>query len=337
MVILILINIVIIVYIYLKYYKLPENIKNTVENIEDKDSIIIGYINDGGFSNNFDLILAEIIELNIKGYIIIKYNKENTDKYNYTIVQNIDINSDKLNKYEMLILNFLFPNKMEITKNELEEKLSNTFSSYNIQVNEIEEMLNKQLIEENIIDKIKQSKLAKKAKIYIKVSIVLILLVSILIGFRVLENSLLYMLIYILEKVISSVMLLKANIYTNKGQILKYNIDSYRIKLENQEFLTNKNTMEDIVLKKDFANSIALHINTGAKNAFIDDKITKEATKISMKTIINILIIFAILILVGLIIAIITNLLPKGAIFWVYLIFAISVACVADVTLYKKK
>lgn len=337
MLILILINIIIIVYIYLKYYKLPENIKNTVENIEDKDSIIIGYINDGGFSNNFDLILAKIIELNIKGYIIIKYNKENKDKYNYTIVQNIDINSDKLNKYEMLILNFLFSNKMEITKNELEEKLSNAFSSYNIQVNQIEELLNKQLIEENVIDKVKQSKLAKKAKTYIKVSIVLILLVSILIGFRILENSPLYMLIYILEKVISSIMLLKANIYTNKGQILKYNIDSYKIKLKNKEFLTNKNTMEDIVLKKDFANSIALHINTGAKNAFIDNKIAKEATKIFIKTIINILIIFTILILVGLIIAIITNLLPKGAIFWVYLIFAISVACVADVTLYKKK
>ena len=252
-------------------------------------------------------------------------------------MQNIDINSDKLNKYEMLILNFLFHNKMEITKNELEEKLSNTFSSYNIQVNEIEGLINKQLIEENVIDKVKQSKLTKEAKTYIKASIVLILLVSILIGFRILENSPLYMLIYFLEKVISSVMLLKANIYTNKGQILKYNIDSYKIKLKNQEFLTNKNTMEDIVLKKDFANSIALHINTGAKNAFIDNKITKEAIKISMKTIINILIIFAILILVGLIIAIITNLLPKGAIFWVYLIFAISVACVADVTLYKKK
>ena len=332
MVILILINIVIIVYIYLKYYKFSENVNMTSEKVEDKDSITIGYINDGGFSHNFDLILAEIIELNIKDYITIKY----IDKYNYTIKQNIDIGSDKLNKYEMLILNFLFPNKMEITKNELEEKLNNTFSSYNTQVNEIEEMLNKQLIEENIIDEVKQSKLAKMAKTYIKVSIVLILLVSILIGFRILENSLLYMLIYILEKIISSIMLLKANIYTAKGQILKYNIDSYKIKLENKEFLTNKNTMEDIVLKKEFANSIALHINTQAKSAFIDDKIIKDATKISIKTIINILIVFIILILVGLIIAIITKLLPKGAIFWMYLILAISVACVADITLYKK-
>lgn len=333
MVILILINIVIIVYIYLKYYKLPKDIENTFENVENKDSIIIGYINDGGFNNNFDLTLAEIIELNIKGYIIIEY----IDKYNYTIKQNIDIGSDKLNKYELLILNFLFPNKMEITKSELEEKINNTFSSYNTQVNEIEKMLNKQLIEENIIDKFKQNELAKKTKKYIKISIILILLVSILTVFKVLGFSLLYMLIYILEKIISSIMLLKANIYTAKGQILKYNIDSYKIKLENKEFLTSKSTMENIVLKKEFANSIALHINTQAKNAFIDDKIIKEATKISIKTVINILIGFIILIILGLIIAIITKLLPKEAIFWVYLILAISVACVADVTLYKKK
>jgi len=337
MIILILINIVIIVYIYLKYYKFPETVKYTSEKIEDKDSMIIGYINDGGFNNNFDLILAQIIELNIKGYITIKYYKENIDKYNYTIIQNIDIGSDKLDKYEMLVLNFLFFNKTEITKNELEEKLNNTFSSYNTQFNQIGEILYKQFLEEKIIDEVKQKELTKKTKEYIKISIVLIFLVSILGLFKIIKISLLYMLIYILEKIISSVLLLKASIYTNKGQILKYNIDSYKIKLENKEFLVNNNTMEEIVLKKEFANSIALHINTQAKKAFIDDRITKDAIKISKKTIINVLIGFIILILIGLILAKITMILPREAIFWVYLILAISVACVADITLYKKK
>ena len=67
MIILILINVVIIIYIYLKYYKIPEDAKEENNEIENKDSIIIGYINDRGLVNNFDLLIAEIIELNIKG------------------------------------------------------------------------------------------------------------------------------------------------------------------------------------------------------------------------------------------------------------------------------
>lgn len=337
MIILILINIAIIVYIYLKYYKITENLNNSNEKIDDKDSIIIGYINDGGFNNNFDLILSEIIQLNIKGYIIIEYTKENIDKYNYTIKQNIDISSNKINKYEMLLLNFLFSKKMEITKNELEEKLSNTFSSYNTQFNEIEEILNRHLSEQNIIDEVKQKELNKKTKKYIKISIILIILVSILGALGILKNSLLYMSMYILEIIVSSVLLFKASIYTIKGQKIKYNIEKYKIELENQEFLSGKNTMQQIVLKKEFADSIALHINTQAKRAFIDDKMIKDATKVSKKTIINVLIIFTILILIGLIVSKIAILLPKEAVVWVYIILAITIACVADITLYKKK
>lgn len=336
-IILLLINIAIILYIYFKYYKFSENIINSNKEIDNKDSILIGYINDGGFNNNFDLILAGIIELNIKGYITIKYGKENLDKYNYTITQNIDIGSEVLNKYEMLMLNFLFNKKTEITKNELEEKLNNSFGSYNIQFNDIGEILKRQLLEENIIDEFKQKELSKKTKKYIKISIILILLVGILGIFKIIENSMLYMLMYILEKVFSVALLLKASVYTNKGQELKYNIDSYKIKLEKQEFLNSKITMEEIVSKKEFADSIALHINTQAKKAFIDDEIVKNATKISKKVIINILIIFTIIILIGLILSKITMLLSPGGNFWMYIILAIAIACVADITVYKKK
>lgn len=337
MVILILINIAVIICIYLKYYKFSENINTTTEKIEDKDSIIIGYINDGGFNNNFDFILAQIIELNIKGFLTIIYGKENIDKYNYTIKQNVDIGSDKLNKYEMLIMNFLFSNKTEITRMELEEKLSNTFSSYNARFNEIEKVLNDQLLMECIIDDVKQKELARTTKKFIKLSIVSIVLITILGLFKVLELSVLYMLMYILEKTFSIALLLKASTYTTEGQILKYNIESYKINLEKQEFLSNKNTMEKIVLEKEFANSIALHINTQAKRTFIDEKIIKDATKMSKKAIINMLIVFIIIILIALIMAKITTLLSPTGAFWLYLILTIACACVADITLYKKK
>lgn len=337
MILLILINIAIIIYIFLQYYKFPKNINELNEKIEDIDSIIIGYIKDRGFNNNFDLILAEIIDLNIKDYIKIEYNKEDIDKYNYTIKQNVDIGSKKLNKYEMLTLNFLFSNNMEITKIELEEKLNDTFRLYNIQFNQIKEVLNNQLIEENIIDEVKQKKLAKQTKKYIKISIILIFLIGIINIFQDTEFALLYMSIYILEKVVSSVLLLKASVYTNTGQNLKYNIDNYKIKLENEEFLTNKNTMEEIVLKKEFANSIALHINTEAKKAFIDNQMTRNASNISKTTMINILIGALIILLLIIILSIIVLLVPTGVTVWLYIIFIIATACVADITLSKKK
>ena len=337
MVILILVNIAIIIYIYLKYYRFPKNINNTTEKVEDIDSIIIGYINDRGFNNSFDLILAEIIELNIKGYIIIEYGKENINKYDYIIKQNITFESDKLNKYEILLLNFLFLKKTEITKAELEEKLKNTFYSYNIQFNEIKEVLKNRLIRQNIIDEITQRDLTKKTKKYIIISIVLIILLGIVNVIKFSEISLMYMLMYILEKVVSIVLLLKASIYTTKGQILKYNIDKYKIELENKEFLTNKSTMEEIVLNKEFANSIALHIKNQAKKAFIDDKMIKDATKISKQIMFNIFSASVIILLIGLILAKIVLIISPGAVVWIYIIMAIVTACVADITLYKKK
>ena len=142
---------------------------------------------------------------------------------------------------------------------------------------------------------------------------------------------------YILEVIVISILLSKATIYTNKGQILKYNIDRYKINLENKEFFKNKNEMKDIVLNKEFANSLALHINTEAKKAFIDDRVRKDATEISKKVIIKILIGLVIMVLVGIILAKITKLLSaRGISFWLYIILTIACAGVADVTLSKK-
>lgn len=335
MIILILINLLFIMYIYMKYYRFYIN--DVTTKIEDEDSIILGYIQDNGINNSADLILAEIIELNIKKYIVIEYNKENMDKYNYTIKQNIGINSENLNRHELLIMNFLFSNKMEITKKELEEKLNNTFQVYNIQFNEIKELMNTKLIKQGIIDIKKQNNIAKISKKYLKTSIILIVIVCIISILRIIPSSLLYVLIYILEKLVLGILIFKASIYTNEGQSLKYKIDNYKINLKNKEFLTNNNTMENIVLNKEFANSIALHINTRAKEAFINNSIMQNATKISKKTVIVVFMFFVAIALLGIIMAIITSVLPKGAIFWIYLIIALIIAGVADVTLAKKK
>ena len=68
MLILILINIIIIIWIYLKYYNSQTNKNITNQEITKMDSIIIGSINDKKTNNNFDLILSAIIDMNIKGF-----------------------------------------------------------------------------------------------------------------------------------------------------------------------------------------------------------------------------------------------------------------------------
>lgn len=337
MIILILINIIFIVCVYLKYYKFPKGINDTLDKIKDKDSIMLGYVNDLNFNNNFDLILAEIIELNIKGYIKISYNKESIQKYDYIITQNVDMASAKLSKYELMTLNFLFSNKMELTKQELEEKLNNIYSLYNIQFNEIEKILNKKIIEENIINEKKQKQLAKITKWSIKISILLVLIISMLNAIGAITFSRIYIIIYIFEKISLCTLISKANAYTDKGKILKYNIEKYKLELQNKEFLTEKNMMQDVVLNKEFANSIALHINTQAKEAFVDNKISKDTNRIYKKTIIIALSIIILFFLAILIISRIMMILPKTAIVWIYIIMAISAACVADITLTYKK
>ena len=332
MIVLIFINIAVFLYIYLKYYNFPKNENSTKEKIEEMDPIIIGCINDKGFNNNFDLILAEIVNLNIKGYLKIEYDREDINAYNYIIKQNFDMEVDNIKKYELIILNFLFSEKMEISKNELEEKLINTFNSYNVQYNDLQKVLQDELIKQYIIDEYKIKKLKKVSKIYRRVSILSIIILLTLKTFLFTKISALSVLIYILEKVISNILLLKSSNYTDKGEMLRNDIISYKTEIEKQEFLVDKKTMNQIILDKRFANSIALHINTQAKKIFIDDKLLQNATKSSKKVLLKILIVLSIFILVGIILQKITKSITKDGIIWLYIMLTIIIAFSADVT-----
>lgn len=331
MIILVLINILIILYVYFEYYKPKEELKDKKQGIKNTDVAIIGYINDQGVSNNLDLLIAEIIELNIKGYIEIEYEKTGLGKYNYTIKQNIDISSDRLNDYETVVLNFLFPKKMEIKKSELEEKLKDTVKIYNVQFKEMEKALNKELIKQGIINEERQKDIAQKTKNNIKISIVLVIVLIILYMLHIL-NGPLYLLIYILEKVIITALLIKTNSYTDKGQILKYDIINYKNENINQEFLSAQSKIEDIVKSKEFAISIALHMNTEAKITFIDYDITKKATRVAKITLISVVLALIIMFSIGLIISKITMEMSPIEMIGMYGLYAITGALIADIT-----
>ena len=332
MLILIFINIFIIVWIYSKYYNYSQNENIKKNEIENMEPIITGCINDKGLNNNFDLILAEIINLNIKGYIKIEYDRNDINAYDYTIKQNIDMNSNDIKKYEIILLNFLFSKKMEITKKELEEKLINTFNSYNVQYNDLQEVLQKELIKENIIDENNKKELQKISKIYKKESMILIILLLIIKIFIFKNISSLSILIYIAEKIISNILIIKASNYTEKGEKLKKYINEYKNELSTKEFLIDKKTMNEIIFEKEFANSLALHINTQAKRVFIDDQISKNATKNAKKITLKFIILLIIFIFIGIILQYATKSMTKDGIVWLYIMLTIIVAFSADIT-----
>lgn len=308
MIVLILFNIGIILWIYFNFYKEDKELEIFDENIEDIEPLEMGYINDRKLSNNFDLILAEIINLNIKGYLDIEYNGNKTYNNDYYIIkQRFDNPNNNISNYELLILKFLFSKKTEISKNEL-EKMIERFDSYDIRFNELEEGIENKLIKENVISKSKKEKIQNIKKVYKRISFLLIIILLILkiansqtmssnyIVMYILQTiSLSYIIIYILETIITYILILKADYYTNKGKNLKRQIINYKKQILNKEFLTDNKSMAEIVNKKEFANSLALHINTVAKDTFVYNKITDNIASKSKKVLLKVISVFLVI------------------------------------------
>ncbi|MBP3256017.1 MAG: DUF2207 domain-containing protein [Clostridia bacterium] len=337
MIIFILINIAIIIYILFKYYNFEKTDEITKEEIESYDSIFIEYIKYKDINNSFDTLIAEIVDLSAKGYVKIEYDQDVKDKYNYTIILNVDEQSGKLTKYETLVLNFLFYNKMEITKSELEQRLKNTYKTFGIQYKQMKQSLREKAIKEKVIDVKKEKELPKIKKVYIIISIIIFIIMGILGTINIININLYEIGIFIFEQILTIILLSQASFYTNKGQNLKYAIDAYKIEIENKEFFENKNTMQEIVKDKEFAKSVALHINTLAKRTFADNLGVVDASYAGKKSAIIAFIFLSVLVTIGLIIAKLSATLPKDVVVWIYILFAIAMAVMADITFNKKK
>lgn len=330
MFIIVLINIAIIICIYLRYYHFSKDISNAKEEIKQIDPMVMGFINDRKFNNNYDLILAEIVNLNIKKYIIIEYDKEDVSKYNYKIIQNIYMEKDNIEKYDLILLNFLFSQKSELTRIELEEKIIDSFSSSNIQYNQLQQVLQEKLIEQYIIDVEKKEELNKFSKLHKKISIVLIALLFVFIIFMNVNISIRTLLIYIFEILVARILFLKASRYTCKGEVIRNNIIRYKNQIKNKEFLINKKEMNEILLEKEFADTIALHINTDAKQVFIND-IFKKTKSITKKVLVKLFVIGIIILVFAMALRKITLSMDRNGIILLYAILAIIVASSADI------
>ena len=344
MLVLILFNIGIILWIYFNFYKENKELETYDENIKNIEPLEMGYINDRRLSNNFDSILAEIINLNIKGYLDIEYNGDKTYNDDYIIKQRFDTPTNNINNYELLILKFLFSKKTEISKNEL-EKMIECFDSYDIQFNELEDGIENKLITENVISKSKKEKIQNIKKVYKRISFLLIIILLILnitnsraissnyimtYALQTISSS--YIIIYILEIIITYILILKADFYTNKGKNLKSQIINYKKEILNKEFLTDNKSMAEIVNEKEFANSLALHINTVAKDTFVYNKITDNMARKSKKVLLKVISVFLVILVAFLLLrkAILTA--DSTGKFFIFVTLIIIIAAWADIT-----
>ena len=344
MLVLILFNIGIILWIYFNFYKENKELETYDENIKNIEPLEMGYINDRRLSNNFDSILAEIINLNIKGYLDIEYNGDKTYNDDYIIKQRFDTPTNNINNYELLILKFLFSKKTEISKNEL-EKMIECFDSYDIQFNELEDGIENKLITENVISKSKKEKIQNIKKVYKRISFLLIIILLILnitnsraissnyimtYALQTISSS--YIIIYILEIIITYILILKADFYTNKGKNLKNQIINYKKEILNKEFLTDNKSMAEIVNEKEFANSLALHINTVAKDTFVYNKITDNMARKSKKVLLKVISVFLVILVAFLLLrkAILTA--DSTGKFFIFVTLIIIIAAWADIT-----
>lgn len=330
MLIIVLINIAIIICIYLRYYHFSKEIINAKEEIKQIDPIVMGFINDRKFNNNYDLILAEIVNLNIKKYIIIEYEKKDISKYNYIIRQNLYMEKDNIEKYDLILLNFLFSQKSELTRIELEEKIIDSFNLCNIQYNELQQVLREKLVEQYIIDVEKEEELKKLSKLHKKFSIILVVLLFAFIIFKNINIPIGLFLIYIFEILVARILFLRASNYTCKGEIIRNNIIRYKSQIKNKEFLVNKKEMNEILIEKEFADTIALHINTDAKQSFIND-ILKNTKNITKRVLIKLVIIGIIVVSFAIILQKITLLLDRNGIILLYAFLALIVASSTDI------
>ena len=138
------------------------------------------------------------------------------------------------------------------------------------------------------------------------------------------------LIIYIFEILISRILFLNASNYTDKGEIIRNNIIRYKSEIENKEYLVDKKQMNDVLLEKEFANSIALHINTEAKERFIGG-ISTNAMNSVKNALIKLFIIVIIIILITLILQKITLAIGGDGILLLYIFLTLILASSVDI------
>ena len=283
MIIVIIINLIFIVLLYQKYIYTPRTLNQEYKEMEEIDGALIGYI-ENKWGNSVDWIFAEILELNRKGYILIDYQMKEGEQLDYTIKKLGGKSISKLKNYELTTYRILFENSDQITKSELEEKLKSTFEkeeNINIKSFSIRNEIEDELVKEEIIDANGDKILKLMKRIY------MIICIAILIIFKELNGT--QVAIFLIEAFVTLYVCTKGRAFTNKGRKLKSKIEEYEEYLLSNKLLSQNKIVDFILQEKDYINSIALHIQSNARDGFIDTEIVDGSAKTTNTFVLNIL------------------------------------------------
>lgn len=283
MIIVIIINLIFIVLLYQKYIYTPRTLNQEYKEMEEIDGALIGYI-ENKWGNSVDWIFAEILELNRKGYILIDYQLKEGKQLDYTIKKLGGKSISKLKNYELTTYRILFENSDQITKSELEEKLKSTFEkeeNINIKSFSIRNEIEDELVKEEIIDANGDKILKLMKRIY------MIICIAILIIFKELNG--IQVAIFLIEAFVTLYVCTKGRAFTNKGRKLKSKIEEYEEYLLSNKLLSQNKIVDFILQEKDYINSIALHIQSNARDGFIDTEIVDGSAKTTNTFVLNIL------------------------------------------------
>ena len=283
MIIIIVINLILILWLFREYIYIPKNLNQDYKEFIEMDAALIGYI-ENKWGNSVDWIFSEVLELNRKGYILIEYQIKEGEQFDYTIKKLGGKSISKLKNYELTTYRILFENSDQITKKELEEKLKATFEreeNINIKSFSIRNEIIEELIKKGIIDANSQKFLTILKRIY------MVACIMILIIFK--ELNALQMAIFLVETFITLYICTKGRTFTAQGKNLKAKIEDYQEYLANNKLLSQNEILDFMLQEKDYINSIALHIDSNARNGFIDTEIIDGSAKNLNSLVLNIL------------------------------------------------
>lgn len=273
MIFVIIINILLIIWIYKKYIYIPKIFDESSAQIDELDPALIGYIDDKN-GNSIDWILSEILDLNRKGYIKIEYVREDIDEYEYIMKKKDNIEISQLKKYELTAYRFLFSESDEISMSELEEKILRSMQAeidVNVKSFSIRNEIEEELIKQKIIDYSAKEILSILKKVYLMLILISICLIR---NIQLSQGIILF-----IESIIVFFMMSKATPFTIKGKKLYSKIQRYKEGLEYNEILKEKKIMHNILFERIYADSIALHIMSEARKEFIHDELIQKNIK----------------------------------------------------------
>ena len=291
MIIFIIINILLIIFVYMKYVSIPKSRLNDYQELKELDSALVGYI-DNKWGNAMDWTIAEVLELNRKGYITIEHVDDDEAKIHGYVIKKLKEHINNLKPYEANVYRILFEKNDIITIRELEEKLK-----YNQEIEHIVDVKSMSIrneVEDEAVSLDLVNKTTEKIINFLKRTYPIIAIIALIL---LKEKNILLTTAFFIESVITIYILSNTTALTEKGKKIKSKIENYKIYLTENKLLQGTKIVDYILVEKDYINSIALHIDSEAKMEFIVDELVENSRQKKLGQIGDLIFIIAYIIL----------------------------------------